>query len=196
MYKNKKITKPIYIGDIQIGGMSPVSVQSMTKTPTSDVNKTVNQILNLSDNGCDIVRCAVPDEKSALALKDIVQNSPIPVVADIHFHYELALRAIESGVNGLRLNPGNIRDKSKITDIVQNANKKNIPIRIGVNFGSLPPVGSIGKTKGISRHKMGVEELPKIANINSNQYSQVEHMIRTALWEINILESLNFYNIK
>ena len=126
MYKNKKITKPIYIGDIQIGGMSPVSVQSMTKTPTSDVNKTVNQILNLSDNGCDIVRCAVPDEKSALALKDIVQNSPIPVVADIHFHYELALRAIESGVNGLRLNPGNIRDKSKITDIVQNANKKNI----------------------------------------------------------------------
>ena len=196
MYKNKKITKPIYIGDIQIGGMSPVSVQSMTKTPTSDVNKTVNQILNLSDNGCDIVRCAVPDEKSALALKDIVQNSPIPVVADIHFHYELALRAIESGVNGLRLNPGNIRDKSKITDIVQNANKKNIPIRIGVNFGSLPPVGSIGKTKGISRHKMGVEELPKIANINSKQYSQVEHMIRTALWEINILESLKFYNIK
>ena len=196
MNNYKKNTKSLYIGDCQVGGNSNISVQSMTKTPTSDVSKTLNQILSLHENGCDIIRCVVPDQESAIALKEIVKNSPIPVIADIHFHYELALQAIESGVNGLRLNPGNIRDKTKITDIVKNANKKNIPIRIGVNFGSLPPVGSIGKTKGISRHKMGVEQLPKITDPNSGEYSQVEHMIRTALWEINILESLNFYNIK
>ena len=196
MNNYKKNTKSLYIGDCQVGGNSNISVQSMTKTPTSDVSKTLNQILSLHENGCDIIRCGVPDQESAIALKEIVKNSPIPVIADIHFHYELALQAIESGVNGLRLNPGNIRDKTKITDIVKNANKKNIPIRIGVNFGSLPPVGSIGKTKGISRHKMGVEQLPKITDPNSGEYSQVEHMIRTALWEINILESLNFYNIK
>lgn len=134
--------------------------------------------------------------ESAIALKEIVKNSPIPIIADIHFHYELAIESINSGVKGLRLNPGNIRDSSKISDIVKNAKLKNIPIRIGVNFGSLPPVGSIGKTKGISRHKMGVEELPKNSNGSVTNYSQVEHMIRTALWEIDILESLQFYDIK
>lgn len=192
----RKNTKPINIGDVQVGGNSPISVQSMTKTPTTDVEKTLTQIFNLHEFGCDIVRCAVPDMESAIALKEIVKNSPIPIIADIHFHYELAIESINSGVKGLRLNPGNIRDSSKISDIVKNAKLKNIPIRIGVNFGSLPPVGSIGKTKGISRHKMGVEELPKNSNDSVTNYSQVEHMIRTALWEIDILESLQFYDIK
>ena len=192
----RKNTKPINVGDVQVGGNSPISVQSMTKTPTTDVEKTLTQIFNLHEFGCDIVRCAVPDMESAIALKEIVKNSPIPIIADIHFHYELAIESINSGVKGLRLNPGNIRDSSKISDIVKNAKLKNIPIRIGVNFGSLPPVGSIGKTKGISRHKMGVEELPKNSNGSVTNYSQVEHMIRTALWEIDILESLQFYDIK
>jgi (E)-4-hydroxy-3-methylbut-2-enyl-diphosphate synthase len=192
----RKNTKPINIGNVQVGGNSPISVQSMTKTPTTDVEKTLTQIFNLHEFGCDIVRCAVPDMESAIALKEIVKNSPIPIIADIHFHYELAIESINSGVKGLRLNPGNIRDSSKISDIVKNAKLKNIPIRIGVNFGSLPPVGSIGKTKGISRHKMGVEELPKNSNGSVTNYSQVEHMIRTALWEIDILESLQFYDIK
>ena len=192
----RKNTKPINIGNVQVGGNSPISVQSMTKTPTTDVEKTLTQIFNLHEFGCDIVRCAVPDMESAIALKEIVKNSPIPIIADIHFHYELAIESINSGVKGLRLNPGNIRDSSKISDIVKNAKLKNIPIRIGVNFGSLPPVGSIGKTKGISRHKMGVEELPKNSNDSVTNYSQVEHMIRTALWEIDILESLQFYDIK
>ena len=192
----RKNTKQINIGDVQVGGNSPISVQSMTKTPTTDVEKTLTQIFNLHEFGCDIVRCAVPDMESAIALKEIVKNSPIPIIADIHFHYELAIESINSGVKGLRLNPGNIRDSSKISDIVKNAKLKNIPIRIGVNFGSLPPVGSIGKTKGISRHKMGVEELPKNSTGSVTNYSQVEHMIRTALWEIDILESLQFYDIK
>jgi len=191
----RKNTKPLEIGNVQIGGNSPVSIQSMTKTPTSDIESTLKQINSVQENGCEIIRCAVPDMDSAIALKDIVSESPIPVIADIHFHHELAIKSIDSGVHGLRLNPGNIRDHTKVKDIVSKAKSASIPIRIGVNFGSLPPVGSIGKTKGISRHNKGVEELPKFDKKN-NIYSQVDHMVRTALWEIDILESLKFYDIK
>ena len=157
----RRNTKPLQIGNVQIGGNSPVSIQSMTKTPTSDIYATLKQINSLYENGCEIIRCAVPDMDSAVALKDIVNESPIPVVADIHFHHELAIKSIASGVHALRLNPGNIRDHTKVKDIVSKAKSAAIPIRIGVNFGSLPPVGSIGKTKGISRHNKGVEDLPR-----------------------------------
>ena len=191
----RKNTKPLEIGNVQIGGNSPVSIQSMTKTPTSDIDAALKQINSLYENGCEIIRCAVPDMDSAIALKDIVNESPIPVVADIHFHHELAIKSIASGVHALRLNPGNIRDHTKVKDIVSKAKSASIPIRIGVNFGSLPPVGSIGKTKGISRHNKGVEKLPKFDK-KTNIYSQVDHMVRTALWEIDILESLKFYDIK
>ena len=110
----------------------------------------------MQEVGCEIVRCAVPDMDAALALKDIKKQIKIPLIADIHFHYELALKALESGVDCLRLNPGNIRDTKKVQSIVVAARERQVPIRIGVNFGSLPPVGAIGITGGLSRHRDGV----------------------------------------
>ena len=119
----------------------------------------------------------------------------IPVVADIHFHYQLALESLKSGVDCLRLNPGNIRDRSKVELIVKEAKQREVPIRIGVNFGSLPPVGKIGLTKGGSRHKDGVNKLPKEEEAGE-AYTIVDHMVQTGLWEISILEDLDFDLIK
>ena len=192
----RRITKPIYIGKVKIGGDANISIQSMTKTDTRDVVATVNQIKELEDVGCEIVRCAVPDMEAANALNEIRKQISIPLVADIHFHYELALASLKNGVDCLRLNPGNIRDKDKVKIVVQEAKQRQIPIRIGVNFGSLPPVGGIGKTKGMSRHKDGVNLLPKFAEVRNKEYSVVDHMVNTGLWEIGILEDLDFDMIK
>ena len=134
----RRTTRQIYVGPVAIGGDAPIAVQSMTNTKTQDAKATLEQIHKLTDAGCDIIRCAVPDMDAALALKEIVQGSPIPVIADIHFDYRLALQAIESGVHGLRLNPGNIGGTEKVKAVVEAAKPKNIPIRIGVNAGSLP----------------------------------------------------------
>ena len=192
----RRITKPIYIGKVKVGGDANISIQSMTKTDTRDVVATVNQIKELEDVGCEIVRCAVPDMEAANALNEIRKQISIPLVADIHFHYELALASLKNGVDCLRLNPGNIRDKDKVKIVVQEAKQRQIPIRIGVNFGSLPPVGGIGKTKGMSRHKDGVNLLPKFAEVRNKEYSVVDHMVNTGLWEIGILEDLDFDMIK
>tara|TARA_A100001037_G_scaffold259969_1_gene248015 strand:+ start:27558 stop:28703 length:1146 start_codon:yes stop_codon:yes gene_type:complete len=194
--RQRRITKPVFVGDIKIGGDAPISVQSMTKTDTKNIPATVNQIKQLEKAGCEIVRCAIPDLDSAKAISEIKKQIKIPLVADIHFHHELALKSIENGIDCLRLNPGNIRDSSKVKLIVTEAKARQIPIRIGVNFGSLPPVGSIGSSKGISRHKDGVNKLPKSSNEAKGEYSAVDHMINTALWEIDILESLGFDSIK
>ena len=167
----------------------------MTKTDTRDVNSTVSQIKGLEEAGCEIVRCAVPDLDAAKALKSIKQKVNIPIVADIHFHYQLALESLKSGVDCLRLNPGNIRDRSKVELIVKEAKQREVPIRIGVNFGSLPPVGKIGLRGGISRHKDGVNELPKERETGET-YTIVDHMVKTGLWEISILEDLDFDLIK
>jgi (E)-4-hydroxy-3-methylbut-2-enyl-diphosphate synthase len=167
----------------------------MTKTDTRDIKATVNQIKQLEEAGCEIVRCAVPDLESAVALKSIKTQSTIPVIADIHFHHELALESLRSGVDCLRLNPGNIRDKGKVKLIVKEAKERQVPIRIGVNFGSLPPVDGIGKTGGVSRHTDGVNLLEKGSSVKGT-YSAVDHMIATGLWEIGILESLDFDLIK
>ena len=191
----RRTSHKINIGDVPVGGDAPVSVQSMTKTDTRDVKQTTAQISELAESGCDIVRCAVPDLEAAQALKYIKQSSEIPIVADIHFHYQLALEALRSGVDCLRLNPGNIRDREKVETIVKEARIREVPIRIGVNFGSLPPVGGIGKTKGLSRHSDGVEKLTKGAG-NQVNYSAVDHMVETGLWEIGILEDLDFDLIK
>ena len=190
----RRISKKIFLGDVPVGGDSPITVQSMTKTDTRDVKSTINQIMELVQSGCEIVRCAVPDMEAAKALKEIKRLSPIPVVADIHFHYELALESLKSGVDCLRLNPGNIRDKDKVTMVVNEAKTRETPIRIGVNFGSLPPVGGIGVSKGISRHNDGVNLLSK--GVIDNEYSVVDHMVQTGLWEIGILEDLDFDLIK
>ena len=167
----------------------------MTKTDTRDINATVSQIKGLEEVGCEIVRCAVPDVDAAKALKSIKQKVNIPIVADIHFHYQLALESLKSGVDCLRLNPGNIRDRSKVELIVKEAKQREVPIRIGVNFGSLPPVGKIGLTRGGSRHKDGVNKLPKEGG-TGEAYTIVDHMVQTGLWEISILEDLDFDLIK
>lgn len=192
----RRITKSINVGSVKVGGDAPVSVQSMTKTDTRNVKLTVAQIKGLEEAGCQIVRCAVPDMQAAEALSDIKKQVDIPIVADIHFHHQLALKSLDSGVDCLRLNPGNIRDRSKVEEIVKAAKERQIPIRIGVNFGSLPPVGKIGLTGGISRHTDGVNELPKAREADAGQFSIVDHMVETGLWEIGILEDLDFDLIK
>ena len=195
MFK-RRVTSQIKIGNVSIGGNAPISVQSMTKTDTRNVKATVEQIDAIAEAGGDIVRCAVPDMEAAVALKDIVKQSKLPVVADIHFHYKLALESLKNGVDCLRLNPGNIRDKSKVQEIVKEAKIRKVPIRIGVNFGSLPPVGKIGVFGGLSRHTDKVNELPKPSEAKDGEYTVVDHMVDTGLWEIGILEDLDFDLIK
>jgi (E)-4-hydroxy-3-methylbut-2-enyl-diphosphate synthase len=192
----RRVSKAIQVGDVTVGGNAPITVQSMTKTDTRDVAATVRQIKELEEIGCDIIRPAVPDMEAALALKEIKKQVKIPIIADIHFHYKLALEAIASGVDGLRLNPGNIRDREKVEMVVKAAKERQIPIRIGVNFGSLPPVGQIGKFGGLKRHSDGVNQLAKIGEAAEGEFSVVDHMVATAMWEIGILEDLDFDLIK
>ncbi|MCE2462674.1 MAG: flavodoxin-dependent (E)-4-hydroxy-3-methylbut-2-enyl-diphosphate synthase [Dehalococcoidia bacterium] len=193
---NRRVTKPIYVGNVKVGGDAQVTVQSMTKTDTRDVAATVRQIRELEEVGCDIIRSAVPDMEAAKAIPEIKKQINIPLVADIHFHHQIALECIKGGVDMLRLNPGNIRDEEKVKQVVEAAKERQIPIRIGVNFGSLPPVGGIGKTRGFSRHMDMVNKLPKAGEAAGEEYSIVDHMVATALWEIGVLEALDFDLIK
>lgn len=165
-------TKKIKIGNIYIGGDSLIAVQSMTSTDTRDVDATVNQILLLEEAGCDIVRCAVPDMLAADAIKDIVKRIHIPLVADIHFDYKLALRAIENGISKLRINPGNIGSIDKIKLVAKAASEKGIPIRIGVNSGSLEK-----------------DILEKYGCVCA------QALVESALRHVEILENLNFNDI-
>lgn len=132
-----KQTKQIKIRDVLVGGGAPVVIQSMTNTDTRDAAATLAQIRALAETGCEIVRCAVPDEQAAQALREICAHSPLPVVADIHFDYRLALASIEAGVDKIRLNPGNIGGEDRVQAVVQAAQARRIPIRIGVNSGSV-----------------------------------------------------------
>ncbi len=133
----RRPTKTVNIGGVLVGGDAPVVVQSMTTAPTSDAEKTLRQIKKLARAGCEIIRVAVPDLESAKSLAAIVSKSPLPVVADIHFDPNLALASIDSGVHGLRLNPGNIRNKKALKEVVRAASSASIPIRVGVNAGSI-----------------------------------------------------------
>ena len=133
----RKLSKAVWVRDIKIGDGAPICVQSMTKTDTRNIEATTAQINRLALAGCEIVRVAVPEEEAAEALSSIVQKSPIPVIADIHFHHRLALKALEGGVDGLRINPGNIGSQKKLQEIVKAAKDRGIVIRIGVNAGSL-----------------------------------------------------------
>ncbi|MBK5240913.1 flavodoxin-dependent (E)-4-hydroxy-3-methylbut-2-enyl-diphosphate synthase [Clostridium sp.] len=167
-----KQTKKIKIGNIYIGGDSKVTVQSMTSTDTRDVDATVEQILKLEKAGCEIIRCAVPDMAAADAIKDIVKRIHIPLVADIHFDYRLALKSIENGVAKLRINPGNIGSIDKIKLVAKAAKEKGIPIRIGVNSGSLES-----------------DLLEKYGHVCA------EALVESALRHVEILENLDFYDI-
>ncbi|MBX4259038.1 flavodoxin-dependent (E)-4-hydroxy-3-methylbut-2-enyl-diphosphate synthase [Clostridium estertheticum] len=165
-------TKKIKIGDLYIGGDSKIAVQSMTNTDTRDVEATIKQILELEKVGCDIVRCAVPDMAAAEAIKDIMKGIHIPLVADIHFDYRLALKVIENGVSKLRINPGNIGNIDRIKLVADAAKAKGIPIRIGVNSGSLEK-----------------DILKKYGHVCA------QALVESALKHVEILESLNFYDI-
>ena len=169
----RRKTRQIRIGSVTVGGNKPIAVQSMTNTKTQDVNATLRQIRLLAEAGCDIIRCAVPDMDAAFALKEIVKGSPIPVIADIHFDYRLALQAIDSGVHGLRLNPGNIGGTEKVKAVVEAARGRNIPIRIGVNAGSLPK-----------------DLLEKYG------HPTPEALVEAAWRHIRILEEMDYRNIK
>ncbi|MGB9678633.1 MAG: flavodoxin-dependent (E)-4-hydroxy-3-methylbut-2-enyl-diphosphate synthase [Thermoanaerobacteraceae bacterium] len=168
----RKMTRKIKVGNSYIGGNSPISIQSMTNTKTSDVLKTVEQIKKLEDAGCDIIRVAVPDEESAKALSIIKKQINIPIVADIHFDYKLAIKSIENGADKIRINPGNIGSTDKIKMVVDAAKEKNVPIRIGVNSGSLEKE-ILNKYKGVT----------------------AEGIVESALKNVLILEKLGFYDI-
>lgn len=169
----RKMTRQITVGSVAVGGATPVSVQSMTKTDTRDVAATVNQIRSLESVGCEIIRCAVPDEDAARALGSIRRQIGIPLIADIHFDYRLALEAISQGVDGLRLNPGNIGAEWKVKEVVAAAQDRNVPIRIGVNAGSL--------------EKQLLEKYG---------HPTPEAIVESAEGHIRILEELNFNDIK
>ena len=169
--KKRRISKAILIGGVKVGGGAPVSVQSMTKTDTRNVTATVSQIKELEECGCEIIRVAVPDIEAAEAISKIKKKIKIPLIADIHFDYRLALAAIKSGADGLRLNPGNIRDKEQIKKVVTAAKAKQVPIRIGVNFGSLPPVSG--------------KKIPA-----------ADFMVKLAMEQVELLESMDFDLIK
>ena len=136
-------TRQIEVGNVKIGGGAPVSIQSMTKTDTADISKTVRQIKGLEKIGCEIIRVAVKNLEAARAIREIKRKISIPLVADIHFQHNLAIEAINSGADKIRLNPGNIKNKDGIAQVIKLAKKKRIPIRIGVNSGSLPNVIAI-----------------------------------------------------
>ena len=133
----RKITKQIQVGNVKVGGKAPISVQSMTNTLTTDIKGTINQIQSLEDAGADIVRVSCPDEKSTRALKEIIKEVSVPIVADIHFHYKRAIEAAEAGASCLRINPGNIGAQQRVLEVIKAAKNNNCSIRIGVNAGSL-----------------------------------------------------------
>ena len=172
MFERKK-TRQIHIGSVAIGGGAPISVQSMTNTKTTDTEATVQQIKALTTAGCDIVRLAVPDMAAAENLGNIIKEVNLPLVADIHFDYKLALEAIRQGISGLRLNPGNIGGEEKVRAVVQEAKAHGIPIRIGVNAGSLD--------KKILEKHGGVT---------------AEGLVESALQHVRILEQQGFYDMK
>lgn len=183
MVVSRRKTRALHVGNVQIGGNAPVVVQSMATADTRDPQATLAQIRDLADAGCEIVRVAVPDRVAASALPDIVPYSPVPLIADIHFEHTLALKAIEAGIHGLRLNPGNIRKPEDVREVVRKAKERNIPIRIGVNFGSVPP--------------MSKDFVDEMAQSSATQIELVaEHMVRTALGHVRILEDLDFGDIK
>jgi len=170
---DRRFSKEIFVGKVAVGGRSPISVQSMTTTKTKDIERTLEQIYELAQNGADIVRVTCNNVEAAKALVSICSRSPVPVIADIHYQYKLALAAIEAGVDGLRLNPGNIRNEKHIKDVARASLEAKIPIRIGVNAGSLDK-----------------DLLSKYGEASP------EALVESALIEAKYLEDVNFSDIK
>ena len=169
---NRRNSRKVKVRDIYVGGDAPITIQSMTNVRTSNVNEVLAQMNELHKAGCEIIRCAVLDMNDAEALKEITEKSPMPVVADIHFDYKLALKAIENGVSALRINPGNIGGIDRITKVAEACKAKNIPIRIGVNSGSVEK-----------------DILKKYGKPTA------EGLVESALRNVKILEDLDFFDI-
>lgn len=170
-YERRK-TREVSVGTVKIGGENPISIQSMTNTDTRDADATIAQIKRLEEAGCDIVRVAVPDIKAAKNIAKIKSSVNIPIIADIHFDYKLALEAIEQGVDGIRINPGNIGSIERVKMVVEKCKERNLKIRIGVNGGSLEK-----------------ELLKKYGSATA------EALVESAMGHIKILEDLDFHNI-
>src|SRR4030081_3327633 len=170
---------PVRVGDVVVGGAAPIAVQTMTKTDTRDVRATVEQIATLKESGCEIVRPAVPDHHAAEALREIVPRSPLPIIADTHYDHRLALMAIEAGVHGLRLNPGNIPDRDKVERVVRAAKERDIPFRIGVNAGSLP--------EEVHRNLREAQAVDR-----DDRMRTAERMVEVAIGHCQILEDMDY----
>ncbi len=173
-------TRKIHIGKVAIGGGSPVSVQSMTNTDTRDAASTLSQISDLTAAGCEIIRVAVPDQKAVAALPRILNESPIPVIADIHFDYRLAIGAIDAGIHGVRINPGNIGSDERVQAVAEKAGNSGIPIRVGANSGSLP--------KGLMQSKLD--------SGMSHDDALAESLVESSLGQCALLEKYGFRDIK
>lgn len=172
-------TKVIQIGNKKIGGGNPVLIQSMTNTPTEDVSATVEQILKLEAAGCDIVRCTVPDDTAAKAIKEIKKQIHIPLVADIHFDYKMAIAAIENGADKIRINPGNIGGRENLAKVVAAAKANNIPIRVGVNSGSLEKE-LVEKYRGVTAEGIVESALDKVGMIEGEGYDNLVISIKSS----------------
>lgn len=166
-------TKQIFVGDVPVGGTSPITVQSMTNTITSDVERTVNQIISLEQCGCDIIRSAINNSDDAKAIPTIKRQIHIPIIGDIQFDYRLAIEAVKNGVDCLRINPGNIGNKERVREVVKSCKEYNVPIRIGVNSGSISQ-----------------KFIDKYGGVNSDS------LVYSCLEQVEFLESLGFYNMK
>ena len=175
---HRRRTVPVNVGGVVIGGAAPIPVQTMTKTQTEDVGATLAQIERAAAAGADIIRVTCDTREAGAAMRDIVRGSPIPIVADIHYDAPLALLALEAGVQCLRLNPGNITDRDKVADIAREAKARDVPMRIGVNAGSIPQRKELARGRGAT-----------IAET-------AQRMVDAAMGHIRILEELDFRNIK
>lgn len=172
-------TKVIKIGDRVIGGGNPILIQSMTNTPTEDVEATVNQILRLEEAGCEIIRCTVPNEAAAKAIGEIKKKIHIPLVADIHFDYKMAIKAMENGADKIRINPGNIGGEEKLREVVKVAKERQIPIRVGVNSGSLEKE-LVEKYNGVTAQGIVESALDKVRMIERAGYDNMVVSIKSS----------------
>lgn len=175
----RRLTKEVWIGNVMIGGNSPIKIQSMTNTKTEDVKATVAQIKKLQAAGCDIIRCAVPTMEAALAFKEIKKEISIPIVADIHFDYKLAIAAMENGADKIRINPGNIGSRDRIKAVVNVAKGRNIPIRVGVNSGSLEKE-LVQKYHGVTAEGLVESALDKVKWIEDMGYDNLVISIKSS----------------
>lgn len=173
----RRKSRKVMVGRVAVGGDAPVSVQSMTKTDTRDAEATLREINHLFTAGCEIIRLAVPDAAAAEALKEICRQSPIPVIADIHFDHQLAIAAVKNGVHGLRLNPGNIRSEEKVREVIAAASDFSIPVRVGVNAGSLAPEIK-AKYGGITAEGLAESALSEVRRLEKYGFNLIKIAVK------------------